>query len=167
MVLGLREFRLPVMAVEVRIQSVVALFYNGPKRKYNELRACIAVNRPTDSLFFFDVAWAVVGILPGELIWMSLNGMGIKYLQHFAEVDALHQLVDLLIKEVVREHQQHLGYVSDLCQADNQVSQVDDACVHLHDNDDRVVLYRPVDVLVVNLLQFVYLCYLTTDFTYV
>lgn len=77
------------------------------------------------------------------------------HLHHFAKVNALHQVVDVLVVVVVREYQQRTLDVPRLGQTDDQMPQVGDARVHLHHNDHRVVLQRPELVLVQHHLQLV------------
>jgi hypothetical protein len=50
----------------------------------------------------------------------------------------LHQLVDLLVIVVMAEHQQHCVNVARLCQAHDQVPQVDDARVYLWQGSETV-----------------------------
>lgn len=83
------------------------------------------------SLLLLDVPGTVVGIDAGILVRMRLHRVRIEYLQHLAEVDLLHQIVDVIIVKIVREHQQRLGNVACLRQADNQMAQIIDARVHL------------------------------------
>lgn len=89
-------------------------------------------------LLLLDVAWTVSRRLTRELLRMSLYRVRVEYLHHLAEVDALHQFVDLFIVVVVAEHEQNCFDVPRLCQAYNQVAQVDDACMHLQQHMTRL-----------------------------
>lgn len=50
---------------------------------------------------------------------MRLYGVRIEDLQHLAEIDLLHQVVDVVVVEVVREDQQRFRDVARLRQAHN------------------------------------------------
>ena len=82
-------------------------------------------------LLLLNIARTVPRRLARELLWMCLYWVRVEDLHHLAEVHTLHQLVDFLVIVVVTEHQQHCVDVACLRQADDKVSQVDDACVHL------------------------------------
>lgn len=64
-----------------------------------------------DSLFLLHVPVTVLGVLAGELEGVRLDGERVVDLHHPAKVHALHQLVDLVVVEVVREDEHHLGDV--------------------------------------------------------
>lgn len=82
-------------------------------------------------LLLLDVAGTVSWRLTRKLLWMRLYRVRVEDLHHLAEVNTLHQFVDLFIIVVVTEHQQNRVNVPRLRQAYDQVAQVDDACVHL------------------------------------
>lgn len=67
---------------------------------------------------------------------MRLHRVRIEYLHDLAEVDALHQIVDVLVVEIVREHKQRALDVARLRQTDDQVSQVRDARMYLQDESE-------------------------------
>lgn len=89
-------------------------------------------------LLLLDVARAVSGRLAGELLRMRLYRVGVEDLHNLAEVYTLDQLVDLLIIVVVTEHQKNRVNVPCLRQAHDQVSQVDDARVHLSQQSTKM-----------------------------
>lgn len=82
-------------------------------------------------LLLLDVAGTVSGRLTRKLLRMRLYRVRVEDLHHLAEVNTLHQFVDLFIIVVVTEHQQNRFNVPCLRQAYDQMPQVDDACVHL------------------------------------
>ena len=86
---------------------------------------------------------------------MSLNRKRVEDLHNFAEIDALHQLVDFFVIKIVREDQQGLGNVARLRKTNDQMPQVCDSLVHLHHDDDRIILQRPEDFFVYYCLVFV------------
>lgn len=87
--------------------------------------------RPLYLLLLLNIARTIPRWLARELLWMCLYWVRVEDLHHPAEVNALHQLVDLLVIVVVAEHQQNCVDVSRLRQAHYQVPQVDDASVYL------------------------------------
>lgn len=75
-------------------------------------------------LFLLYVPGTIVGIHARILIRMRLNGVWIKNLEYLAEIDLLHQVVDVIVIVVMRKNQQHLGDVLGLCQTHDQVTQI-------------------------------------------
>lgn len=108
---GLGELCLPVVPVQIRRHSVVALFQ--------------------ERLFLLDVPRTIVGVLTGKFSRVRLNGVRIEYLYDFAEVYALYETVDVFVIVIVREDDQGLRYIARLGQADDEVAEVLDAIVDL------------------------------------
>lgn len=79
---------------------------------------------------------------------MRLNAEWIKNLHDPTKIDRLDELIDLLIVEVMREHQQCLGNILGLSQRNNQVAQIRDSLVYLNNNYHRVIHERPKHLLV-------------------
>lgn len=113
MVLRLRELRLPIVAIEIGIHRIVAVGdqSSGTRDTY---RNSHTYSDGQYALLLFDVSRTVVGIHAGILVRMRLNGVRVEDLHHLAEVDLLHQVVDVVVVVVVREHQQHLRNVPGL-----------------------------------------------------
>lgn len=86
----------------------------------------------SNSLLLLDVPGTILGTLAGEAVGVSLDGERVEDLHHFAEVDGLHQVVDLVVVEIVAEDEQHLVDVLGLSQAHDQVAQVDEPGVDLY-----------------------------------
>ena len=94
---------------------------------------------PQHLLFLLNIARTVPRGLAREFLWMRLYWVRVEDLHHLAEVHTLHKLVDFLVVVVMTEHQQNCVNVPRLCQAHDEVPQVDDACVYLLQEESESV----------------------------
>lgn len=97
---------------------------------------------------------------------MRLYAVGIKDLHHAAEVDALHEIVDIRVPNVMAEDEKGLLDVSGLSQRYYQVSQVGQTRVHLDHYHGCVAGQRTERLLVVHPLLGIRFLYMTSDFRY-
>ena len=74
------------------------------------------------SLLLANVSGTVVGALAGKGPRMRLYTMRIEDLHYPAEVDVLHEIIDIRVPDIVAEHQQRLFYTSGLCKRDDQMA---------------------------------------------
>lgn len=84
------------------------------------------------SLFLSYISRAIVGIFAWKTSWMSLYAVGIKYLHDATKVDALYEIVDVRMPDVVAEDKKGLLDPFRLGQRHYQVSEVGESRVHLN-----------------------------------
>lgn len=75
-------------------------------------------------LFFLDVPWAIIRIFAREFVRMRLDRVRIKYLYHFAEVDALYQIINIFVVVVVRKNDECLRYITRLGETYDEMAKV-------------------------------------------
>lgn len=85
-VLGLGELSLSVVAVDVGPVGVIAGYFQGSD-KINQMLLINVIFRNFSHLpFFFDVPGTVIRGLSWKLLFVSLEGQGVEYLQCHAKV---------------------------------------------------------------------------------
>lgn len=83
---------------------------------------------------------------------MSLYAVRIEDLHDPAKVDALHEIVDVRMPNVVAKYEKGLLDVLSLRQRDDKVPQISEPCVHLNDYNWSVAGQWPKRLLVVHFL---------------
>lgn len=116
------------------------------------------------SLFFTNISRTVVGPLAGERVRMGLYTVRIKDLHNPTKVDALYEVVDIRVPDIVAEDEESLLDVLRLSQRHNQVSQISEPRVHLDNYDRSVAGQRPERLFVVHFLFCIRPLDLTADF---
>lgn len=136
-VLRLREFGFAIMSIQVWMESVIAFSNDGSG--ITQSSECQFSHQPwTDLLVTFHIARTIAWISSGKLVLVSLYRMWIEnlrrgiasdwrcrsttvitHLHNLAEVNRLHQFIDVFIIEIMREYQQDSRYISCLCQTYN------------------------------------------------
>lgn len=97
---------------------------------------------------------------------MGLYTVRIKDLHDPAKVDALHEVVDVRVPDIVAEDEESLLDVLRLRQRYDQVSEISEPRVHLDDYDRSVAGQRPERLFVVHFLFRIRPLDLTPDFRY-
>lgn len=109
-------------------------------------------NCVSHSLFFTDISWTIVWPFAGKSTGVGLYAVRIKDLHDPAEIDALHEIIDIRMPDVVAENEEGLFDVLGLRQRHDQMPKISEPRVHLDDYDRSVAGQRPERLLVVNFL---------------
>lgn len=84
-----------------------------------------------DVLFFFHIPRTIARVFAGEFVRMCLDGIRVKYLYHFTEVYALHQIINIFVIVVVGKNDECLRYIARLGQTYDEMAKVFYAIVDL------------------------------------
>lgn len=118
------------------------------------------------SLFFPYVSRAIVGVFAWESSRMSLYAVRVKYLHDATKVDALDEIVDVRVPNVVTKDQKRLLDSFGLGQRDYQMSEVGESRVHLNHYDRSVASQRAERLFVVHSFLRIRSFYVPANFRY-
>lgn len=83
---------------------------------------------------------------------MSLYAVRIEDLHDSTEINALHEIIDIRMPDVMAKHEKGLFDVLRLCQRHDKVPQISEPRVHLDDYNRSITGQRPERLLIVHFL---------------
>ena len=114
-----------------------------------------------------NISRTVIRTLSRECIWVSLYAVRIKYLHDPAEVNILHEIINIGIPHVVTEDQQSLLDALSLSERNYEMAQVGKSIVDLDNYYRRIRSKRTESLLVENSLLQIHALDLMAHFCYV
>lgn len=105
-----------------------------------------------DSLFFANISRTIVGSLARKRARMCLYTVRIEDLHDPAKIDALHEIIDIRMPDIVAEYEKSLFNVFSLRKRDDKVPQISEPRMHLDDYNRCVAGQRSERLLIVHFL---------------